>query len=66
MFEVSLLLVVIVVTALVFDFTNGAHDCANAIASVVSTKVLTPRAAVAMAAAQAPVAVRLRVSMPRR
>ncbi|MCL1889290.1 MAG: inorganic phosphate transporter [Desulfovibrionaceae bacterium] len=51
MFEVSLLLVVIVVTALVFDFTNGAHDCANAIATVVSTKVLTPRAAVGMAAA---------------
>ena len=50
MFEVSLLLVVIVATALIFDFTNGAHDCANAIASVVSTKVLTPRAAVTMAA----------------
>ncbi len=50
MFEVSLLLVVIVVAALVFDFTNGAHDCANAIASVVSTKVLTPRTAVIMAA----------------
>ena len=50
MFEVSLLLVVIVITALIFDFTNGAHDCANAIASVVSTKVLTPRAAVTMAA----------------
>lgn len=50
MFEVPLLLVVIVVVALVFDFTNGAHDCANAIATVVSTKVLTPRAAVLMAA----------------
>ncbi len=51
MFEVSLLLVLIVVAALVFDFTNGAHDCANAIATVVSTKVLTPRVAVGMAAA---------------
>ncbi len=50
MFEVSLLLVLIIVAALVFDFTNGAHDCANAIATVVSTKVLTPRAAVGMAA----------------
>ena len=51
MFEVSLLLVLIVIAALVFDFTNGAHDCANAIATVVSTKVLTPRVAVGMAAA---------------
>ncbi|MDR2725929.1 MAG: inorganic phosphate transporter [Candidatus Adiutrix sp.] len=50
MLEIPLLLVVIVITALIFDFTNGAHDCANAIASVVSTKVLTPRAAVTMAA----------------
>ena len=36
--------------ALVFDFTNGAHDCANAIATVVSTKVVTPRFAVGAAA----------------
>ena len=36
--------------ALIFDFTNGAHDCANAIATVVSTKVLKPRTAVIMAA----------------
>lgn len=51
MFEIPLLLIVIIIMALVFDFTNGAHDCANAIATVVSTKVLGPRAAVAMAAA---------------
>ena len=50
MFEVPLLLVVIIVVALIFDFTNGAHDCANAIATVVSTKVVTPRFAVGMAA----------------
>jgi PiT family inorganic phosphate transporter len=50
MLEVPLLLIIIVVPALIFDFTNGAHDCANAIASVVSTKVLTPRTAVTMAA----------------
>ncbi len=50
MFEIPLLLFLIVLTALLFDFTNGAHDCANAIATVVSTKVLTPRTAVAMAA----------------
>ena len=41
---------VIVLVALVFDFTNGAHDCANAIATVVSTKVVTPRFAVGAAA----------------
>ena len=50
MFEVPVLLVLIVVVALIFDFTNGAHDCANAIATVVSTKVLSPRTAVIMAA----------------
>ena len=50
MFEIPLLLIVIILVALVFDFTNGAHDCANAIATVVSTKVLSPRTAVMMAA----------------
>ncbi len=50
MFEIPVLLVLIVLVALVFDFTNGAHDCANAIATVVSTKVLSPRTAVIMAA----------------
>ena len=48
--ELPLLLVFIILVALVFDFTNGAHDCANAIATVVSTKVMSPRAAVTMAA----------------
>ena len=48
--DLPLLLVLIVLVALVFDFTNGAHDSANAIASVVSTKVLSPRTAVIMAA----------------
>jgi inorganic phosphate transporter, PiT family len=50
MLEISLLLVVVIVVALVFDFTNGAHDTANAIATVVSTKVLAPGIAVMMAA----------------
>ncbi|MES2935245.1 MAG: inorganic phosphate transporter, partial [Pseudomonadota bacterium] len=36
--------------ALVFDFLNGFHDAANAIATVVSTGVMKPQAAVAMAA----------------
>jgi PiT family inorganic phosphate transporter len=48
--DIPLLLVLIVIVALIFDFTNGAHDCANAIATVVSTKVLSPRVAVSMAA----------------
>ncbi len=42
-------LVAVVVLALFFDFTNGFHDAANAIATTVSTRALTPRAAVAMA-----------------
>ena len=43
-------LILIVVVALVFDYTNGFHDAANAIAVAVSTKALTPRAALALAA----------------
>jgi PiT family inorganic phosphate transporter len=44
------LLIVIIVLALVFDFINGFHDAANSIATVVSTKVLTPFQAVVWAA----------------
>lgn len=44
------LLIVTVFTALVFDFLNGFHDAANSIATVVSTRVLSPRLAVAWAA----------------
>ena len=44
------LIVVIIGIALVFDFTNGFHDSANSISTVVSTKVLTPRDAVLFAA----------------
>src|SRR5207302_1035838 len=43
-------LVFLVVVALGFDFTNGFHDAANAIATSVSTRALTPRAALALAA----------------
>ena len=43
-------LVIIVVLALAFDFTNGFHDAANSIATIVSTKVLTPGYAVLWAA----------------
>ena len=49
--DLALLSVIaIVVLALVFDFTNGFHDAANSIATVVSTRVLTPRMAVIWAA----------------
>ena len=43
-------LVAVVVVALFFDFTNGFHDTANSIATSVSTRALTPRVAVLMAA----------------
>src|SRR5689334_2097528 len=43
------LLVVIVLTGLVFDFINGFHDTANAIATSVATRVLSPARAVLMA-----------------
>lgn len=41
-----LLLILVIIIALVFEFINGFHDCANAIATVVSTKVLSPKQAV--------------------
>lgn len=44
------LLIVIIVLALVFDYINGFHDAANSIATIVSTKVLTPTQAVLWAA----------------
>ena len=44
------LLIVIIVLALLFDFINGFHDAANSIATIVSTKVLTPFQAVLWAA----------------
>ena len=46
----STLVIVIIVLALVFDYINGFHDAANSIATVVSTKVLTPLKAVLWAA----------------
>lgn len=44
------LLIIIIVLALIFDYINGFHDAANAIATVVATKVLTPFQAVLWAA----------------
>jgi PiT family inorganic phosphate transporter len=45
-----LLLIITVLTALLFDFLNGFHDAANSIATVVSTRVLSPKLAVLWAA----------------
>src|SRR3990172_9164875 len=44
------IVIVTIVVALAFDVINGFHDAANSIATVVSTRVLTPRAAVLWAA----------------
>jgi len=49
MFSITLVIVVIVL-ALAFDYINGFHDTANAIATSISTKALTPRAAILIAA----------------
>jgi PiT family inorganic phosphate transporter len=46
----TVLLIVTVVIALGFDFTNGFHDTANAVATSISTRALGPRAAVALSA----------------
>lgn len=44
------LLALVVITALAFDFTNGFHDTANAMATSIATKALTPKAAVTLSA----------------
>jgi hypothetical protein len=49
MAELSGLLLVVVILALLFDFSNGWHDSANAIATVVSTRVVSPSTAVLVA-----------------
>jgi inorganic phosphate transporter, PiT family len=46
----ALLVIITIIVALTFDFLNGFHDAANSIATVVSTRVLSPRLAVAWAA----------------
>ena len=48
--DVSLIVVVVVVTALAFDFTNGFHDTANAMATSIATGALRPKTAVTLAA----------------
>ncbi len=45
----DLLLVIVVVAAVAFDFTNGFHDTANVVASSISTRALSPRTAITLA-----------------
>jgi inorganic phosphate transporter, PiT family len=47
----DIILVIVVATALAFDFTNGFHDTANAVATSISTRAMSPRFAVTLAAA---------------
>ncbi len=48
--EADLILVIVVATALIFDFTNGFHDTANVVATSISTRAMAPRLAVGYAA----------------
>ncbi|SDI78990.1 inorganic phosphate transporter, PiT family [Actinokineospora alba] len=48
--DVSVLVTIVVVTALIFDFTNGFHDTANAMATSIATGALRPKVAVALSA----------------
>jgi inorganic phosphate transporter, PiT family len=50
LFGIPTLVLLVIVFALAFDYINGFHDTANAIATVVSTRTLTPRTAILMAA----------------
>lgn len=50
MMDLSIFAIFVIALALIFDFTNGMHDAANSISTVVSTRVLSPRQAVVWAA----------------
>jgi PiT family inorganic phosphate transporter len=47
--QADVVLVIVLATAVAFDFTNGFHDTANVVATVISTRALSPRSAVAVA-----------------
>src|SRR5215218_10522635 len=49
--ELSLIVIVVIVTALAFDFTNGFHDTANAMATSIATGALRPKVAVLISGA---------------
>ena len=46
----EIIVVIVVATALIFDFTNGFHDTANVVATSISTRAMAPRLAVGYAA----------------
>src|SRR5687768_2301630 len=48
--ESDIIVVIVVATALLFDFTNGFHDTANVVATSISTRALPPRLAILIAA----------------
>ena len=50
MLDMPFMLLLVVFLALVFDFINGFHDTANAIATTVSTRAIGPRTAIMMSA----------------
>ena len=43
-------IIILIVLALAFDFSNGMHDSANSIATIVATRVMSPKRAIMMAA----------------
>ena len=45
----EIIVVIVVATALIFDFTNGFHDTANVVATSISTRAMPPRVAVGYA-----------------
>src|SRR5436190_3183758 len=45
----DIILVIVIATAIAFDFTNGFHDTANVVATAISTRAIAPRPAVALA-----------------
>ena len=47
--EISVIIPLVIVTALAFDFTNGFHDTANAVATSIATGAMKPRTAVLIA-----------------
>lgn len=51
MHDITFLLIAVVAIALIFDYVNGMHDAANAIATAISTRAISPRNAVLMAGA---------------
>lgn len=61
-----LIVVIVVVTALAFDFTNGFHDSANAMATSVATGALKPKVAVIIAAVLNVIGRACRLRSPRR